>query len=564
LLAAPARAQYPDLTTPSNVDKSGEQDAALVFAVGDYAFLPKIGGVDQTATEWEGFFENGLGIPETRVFVRRNRQVTREKMLAFVKKAAKSVEDDGRLWVVFVGHGAPSDAGGGLLLGMDAQPDIESVKARGISRNELSEAIRSHTSNEVIWVLDACFSGKTRNGESLTNAQPLVPTEAVDFEPDASMTVLAAADSTEYAGPLPGSDRPAFSYVVLAGLRGWADDGDGKLRADEVVNYAREHLQHLSHSQTPALQGSNSVLVSGAEEEDPGLINVFQSGGKAPPKPRRESAKDISSERTHGRTSTAAPSVPEATSKPAGRWLREPMEAVCRTEPKIEGNTVRCDHCPMNASAGDGELVAVHAYTGAFSEPSAEEMILATKGCGGGFNFKDSAVLLRKTGGEWHQVEYKDTFPVDDCKPVAAGPRGMLLCRSLVVGQGAADITIKLVSATAGGGFAWYEAAEFFDGTAGCFYTPDHSLNGAFKHDVKQMFVDDIDADGRYELAILFTEHVAKPKGDAPVDKRCDKSRYDITITNKAKILELGNGQYRENPGGLEQVEDSRVTEFLE
>ncbi|MFA6315935.1 MAG: SUMF1/EgtB/PvdO family nonheme iron enzyme [Elusimicrobiota bacterium] len=39
------------------------------------------------------------------------------------------------------------------------------------------------------------------------------------------MAVLTAAKADQFAGSLPGTKRPAFSYLVLGGLRGWAAEG---------------------------------------------------------------------------------------------------------------------------------------------------------------------------------------------------------------------------------------------------------------------------------------------------------------------------------------------------
>ena len=51
-----------------------------------------------------------------------------------------------------------------------------------------------------------------------------------------NVTVLTAATADQVAGPLPGAARPAFSYLVLGGLRGWADsDHNGRVTAGETV-----------------------------------------------------------------------------------------------------------------------------------------------------------------------------------------------------------------------------------------------------------------------------------------------------------------------------------------
>jgi hypothetical protein len=48
--------------------------------------------------------------------------------------------------------------------------------------------------------------------------------------------VLSAGKGDQFAGPLPGLGRPAFSWLVLGALRGWGDaDRDGTVTAREAV-----------------------------------------------------------------------------------------------------------------------------------------------------------------------------------------------------------------------------------------------------------------------------------------------------------------------------------------
>jgi hypothetical protein len=42
---------------------------------------------------------------------------------------------------------------------------------------------------------------------------------------DPRLVVMAAARDNQSVGSLPGASRPAFSYLVLGGLRGWAVGG---------------------------------------------------------------------------------------------------------------------------------------------------------------------------------------------------------------------------------------------------------------------------------------------------------------------------------------------------
>lgn len=269
--AAPAAlAQYPSVSGAPSVTKAGKGDVALIVAVEDYAFLPDVDGAITTGNDWETYFRKGLGIDT--VYYRANGRATREDILKFAKRAAKDVGKDGTLWFVYVGHGAPAkDGKDGLVVGADAQGRPSSLKARGVPRTELLEALGAGKQKRTVAVFDACFSGKSSPDTALAKGlQPVVPTDM--SKTDESTLVLAAAAHDQYAGALPGAARPAFSYVLLGALRGWADDGDGEVTAAEALNYTRRQLRYLDHDQTPQLSGNaKAVLVRGARAKDPGL-----------------------------------------------------------------------------------------------------------------------------------------------------------------------------------------------------------------------------------------------------------------------------------------------------
>ncbi len=84
---------------------------------------------------------------------------------------------------------------------------------------------------------------------------PLVPTALV-AEAGRRTRMLTAAGSGEFSGPLAGASRPAFSYLALGGLMGWADgegDRDGRVSAAELRDYVTGALNVTvsGRTQTP-------------------------------------------------------------------------------------------------------------------------------------------------------------------------------------------------------------------------------------------------------------------------------------------------------------------------
>ena len=274
LLSLPAVAQeripWPSLSTAPQMEQVGEDDVAVIVAIDDYAFLPNVPGAVENANDWENFFRRGLGM--RNVYVLTNRDATREAMVRFARQAVEDAKPHSTVWFLFIGHGSPVQNGAdGGLVGMDALQNVESLDARSLTQTELLEILEAGPQAKTVVAVDACFSGRAGDGEALAvGMQPVIP---VNIQPVLSGTtvVLSAARADQYAGPLPGMERPAFTYLLLGALRGWADGGTGEVRAEDAVLYARQQLRGVpGRQQTPEIFGPGEVvLVRGVSEPDP-------------------------------------------------------------------------------------------------------------------------------------------------------------------------------------------------------------------------------------------------------------------------------------------------------
>lgn len=128
----------------------------------------------------------------------------------------------------------------------------------------------------MVAVVDACFSGRTSSGVPLVEG--LHPLVAVSDAPARNTASFLAAASDQVAGPLPGANRPAFSYLMLGALRGWADfNGDGDVAASEVHRYTQSVLQAVlrDRDQTPQLRvDADIVLARGVSERGPDIPKI--------------------------------------------------------------------------------------------------------------------------------------------------------------------------------------------------------------------------------------------------------------------------------------------------
>ena len=169
--------------------------------------------------------------------------------------AASRVGEGGKLWFVFVGHGAPArDQKGGLLVGVDAQQTAKGLYGRSVPQDEVIALAAKGRQSETVLVVDACFSGRGEGGALARGLQPMLAVSMTVNDP--RTLVFSAGKSDQFAGPLPKGARPAFSYLMLGGLLGWGDaNADGLLGSRELITYTRDALASVltGRDHTPEL-----------------------------------------------------------------------------------------------------------------------------------------------------------------------------------------------------------------------------------------------------------------------------------------------------------------------
>lgn len=275
-VAVQAASTWPSMNIPAPLVGGGRKDAVVIAAVENYAFVAPVSGARANANAWYDYLVKTRGVPSKNVFLSSDGDVTAEDMKKLASEAAK-ISDGGVLWFVFIGHGAPGiDGKDGLLIGVDAQQKADSMAARGLAQKELMSILLKSKASTVVLIIDACFSGRGSAGSPLVpGLQPMILMTRVSVLQDKRLLVLTAAQSNEFAGTLPGDERPAFSYLVLGGLRGWADeDKNGQITAGELQSYANGVLRTLvkGRTQTPFLSGDDTtVLGKSAGERGPDI-----------------------------------------------------------------------------------------------------------------------------------------------------------------------------------------------------------------------------------------------------------------------------------------------------
>ena len=204
---------------------------ALIVGVDQYPGSPLHGCVAdaQAMAAVLGRHEDGSRNYEVRLVTSDGSYVDRATLrmgLAELFENARGAD----LLFYFAGHGAETPWGADLVT-VDARPN-----SLGVSMNDVITLANASPAQEVVVILDCCYSGDLANAPGL-QAGAVAPAfrlgQALLRE---GMTVLAAARSTETSTESGG--HGAFTRVLLEGLEGAAADHIGHVTALSLYAFA--------------------------------------------------------------------------------------------------------------------------------------------------------------------------------------------------------------------------------------------------------------------------------------------------------------------------------------
>ncbi len=267
LIASQAQAvEWPSLEAPPYQDQISPKDRAIIISIEDYAYLSDVRNASQNALEWQNYFLETIGIPSKNVILLENGEATKNKIKQALAKSSRKLSRQGRLWIIYIGHGATSFKGdSGMILPFHTEATAKSVYEKGLSLEKIRE-LSGDANKRTIAIFDCSFDARDRSGSPLVSNMPLQEGLTPRM---GEATIVQAAKEGEYARLNDGNRRPALSYLLLGGLRGWAEeDKDGWVSLEEAVNYANL----ISESQSIEVTGIyRKQKISEAKEKGPVL-----------------------------------------------------------------------------------------------------------------------------------------------------------------------------------------------------------------------------------------------------------------------------------------------------
>ncbi len=219
----------------SRPEPTAPQKWAVIIGVGDYedsgmTDLPK--AVNDARAVKEMLVSVPDGFPEKNVILLadtegENRAPTRANMMRYLKSQLALTSEQDTLLVYFAGHGTTED---GALYLIPSDAALGEVKFTGFPFAELETRIQKARAKKKILILDACHSGSGRGTDNMSKVA-LVELERASE----GMVVLSSCGAEELSHDMPETDHGAFTYFLLQGLSGKADnDKSGYITASEL------------------------------------------------------------------------------------------------------------------------------------------------------------------------------------------------------------------------------------------------------------------------------------------------------------------------------------------
>lgn len=229
------------------------------------------------------YFKNSLGLQDNNIKVLTDDQVTKNALsdifdnrYGYLSRVVVPKETD--VFVYYSGHGIPDITDNGeqdiYLFPYDARKEL--VKDRGYSLNKLYADLNSLEAKSVTVILDACFSGSSRqtvsqesknisNEKGIRISMPQMTNRPWDTNPNFRVFTSSTEDQTSLG--FDQSQSGLFTYYLATGLQGDADkDKNGIIQFSELVDYVttsvhNESLRIRGGAQNPQFYGNGNFTI---------------------------------------------------------------------------------------------------------------------------------------------------------------------------------------------------------------------------------------------------------------------------------------------------------------
>ena len=179
-----------------------------------------------------------------------DREATRANILKELNHIAATCTAEDVFIFYYAGHGVVGDEVDAefFLVPTDVVKMFdtqERLRERGISASQLKDAfIRIRAQKQVV-MMDACHSGAAVTTLKF-RAAPTEEKAINTLARSSGVAILASSGTKQFAAEFEQLKHGTFTYALLEGLSGNADQGDGQVTVNELVNFMYDRVPELT------------------------------------------------------------------------------------------------------------------------------------------------------------------------------------------------------------------------------------------------------------------------------------------------------------------------------
>lgn len=215
----------PQLKASTSIQKT----YAVIVAVADYQYTPNQAGGDLKYTDDDArkFYQficsdkGGKATPQD-VALLINRNATKAKILSTLEKVFSIAKKEDRIIFYYSGHGLP-----GFLIPSDGLSNDQSTL---ISFDELKEKLKNCKSSTKLCFIDSCNANSIKLGTKKIKKKR-------NKQLDSNIVIMVSSQSYQYSLENNQLKQGVFSYFLINGLKGKADQNQ-----DKTISITELHL----------------------------------------------------------------------------------------------------------------------------------------------------------------------------------------------------------------------------------------------------------------------------------------------------------------------------------
>ncbi len=244
---------------------------ALIIGIENYSDSPKASYANLDAKYFYEYVRRSFGIRDENIKLLIDKEATQsnyyEALSLWLPNKIK--ENKTELIIFYSGHGLATPDGKELyLLAHDSKTASSLLPRTALLRSELFDEIKKLKPKSVNLFFDTCFSGTSRENESLlASAKPIRILSSDETEAPENFTIFTSSLINQISSGYEEANHGLFSYYLMKGLEGDADENnDKKITNGELFSFLDKNVSEiaseLGRQQNPSLVGDPNKILS--------------------------------------------------------------------------------------------------------------------------------------------------------------------------------------------------------------------------------------------------------------------------------------------------------------